>query len=65
MTLRSASCKKGIPIEVQSKLGHTWGSTGVSSIGITSGSLSLTFSATTARWTGVLNPAVNWYPFGK
>lgn len=64
LRLPSSSCVRGQALTISTRMGHTWNGTGVSSITVGSSGISVTFSSTSYRWTGVLNPAYYWYPCG-
>jgi hypothetical protein len=62
-TLPSGSCVHGSAILMDTKMGHTWASTSVSSITVSLTGISVTYNASSARWTGISNPKY-WYPCG-
>lgn len=55
-------CPEG-QYQFSTKLAHTWSSTGVSGISVSSRGISVSFSSTEHQWTAVSNPKT-WYPCG-
>lgn len=62
-TLRSG-CPRG-NYQINTKLGHTWASTGVSNITVNTSGISVSFSNTENRWQAVNPVPRNWYPCGS
>ncbi|MGH2401240.1 MAG: hypothetical protein ACRDE6_00895 [Candidatus Limnocylindria bacterium] len=60
--LLRAGCPKG-EYKIDTKMAHTWSSTGVSAISVSTGGISVTFSSTSNQWEGVSSPRT-WRPCG-